>query len=146
MELQYAVIADYVSVTETGNINLLGIFDHIGAYAYPARHASLTVAFRMRFSSSEASGPPLKVAIKLLDIDGNTLVEMRADTTLQRPAGLWGWWDQRLTLNNLLFEKEGEYTFSLLVNGMEKATIPLRMSVHPRSSSAGDGTSIVPGE
>ena len=127
MQMQLAVVAEYVNRSDMGNVNLMGVFDHIASHAYPAHHHSLTVFFRMRVTPSEADGPPLKVAIKLMDADGGLLVEMRGETVLNKPSADWGWWDHQLTLNNLLFEKPGTYSFALLVNGMEQATVPLRM-------------------
>lgn len=127
MEVNLAVLADYSNISREGKLNILGIFDTIQSRAFPATHLQMQLVMRLEASAAE-SGQTKTVEIKLLDADGKELFGVRGQMELKalkaaHPIKN----DHILQLNNIVFEKPGDYAFHVLINGDEKAVVPLKL-------------------
>jgi hypothetical protein len=47
MDISLALIAEYANVTNTGKLNLMGIFDHLGAASFPLTRRGVWLALTL---------------------------------------------------------------------------------------------------
>jgi len=128
MDVTLAVLADYANVTKEGKTNILGIFDIMYSKTFPFVWNTMQLVIRFKAPRSEANTTK-SVLVKLLDADGKQILEIGGQFTLGKPNNnaMNIQTNQFLVLNNLKFEKPGDYVFSVLVNGDEKSTVPLKV-------------------
>lgn len=119
----FAVLADYVNVTADGKLNIMGIFDVIRAPSFPVIHPTMRLVLRLQGSPSER-GSIKSIEIKMLDADGKQLLEIATTLSIPEAAPLNPDFPQIIELNGIPFMHPGAYSFSILVNGEEKATVP----------------------
>src|SRR5258708_37827769 len=72
MHLDFAVVADYALVDQTGKMSVLGIFQHIWVPQFPAMHPRLHLVLRLKGRRTEVGEH--QVQIKLLDEDDGELL------------------------------------------------------------------------
>src|SRR6266581_4932143 len=65
MHLDFAVVADYALVDQSGKMSVLGIFQHIWVPQFPAMHPRLHLVLRLKGKRTEVGEH--QVQIKLLD-------------------------------------------------------------------------------
>lgn len=136
MKVEVAVLADYANVAEGGKLNVMGIFDRISAPAFPAQHAFMVLAFRLRMEFEDRDSTN-RTEIVLVDEDGKALGggtgEVRVGSI---PPGQRSTVTQIIQFPGLRFEHPGEYRFRLMWNGVESCTIPLTLqqSLSPPST------------
>lgn len=127
MEVTLALLADYANVTREGKLNIMGIFDIIYAQSFPARHPQMQLIMRFESDPAEA-GTTKAVEVQLIDEDGKKLMSIGGDITLgQGRPGEPITANHILTLNNLGFEKPGNYEFKILIQEDFKASVPLKL-------------------
>lgn len=128
MNVTLAVLADYSNITREGKLNILGIFDVILARNFPAVHHSMQLVMRFEAPRSEV-GTNKNVQVRLIDVDGNQIFEIGAQFALAQgtPAETVIKSNHMLNLNNLVFQRPGDYAFHILVNGEEKNSVPLKV-------------------
>jgi len=127
MEVKLAVLADYSNISKEGKLNLLGIFDVIRARSFPAVHRNMQLVMILEAPSSEANTDK-NVQVRLMDADGKRIFEVSAQLKLaQPPPGEMIRSNHIFDLNNIPFEKPGDYAFCILVNGEEKGRVRLKL-------------------
>jgi hypothetical protein len=131
------LLADYANVTADGKVNVLGIFNQIKAYHFPTRHSSMFLVAKLTLEFGE----PLTMQacqINLYDEDSKTLVEIPGEIFFQKPSelGVQPETNIILSLSDIVFPQPGVYMFVLLVNGEQKAEIPLQVVSVEHSRSA----------
>jgi len=127
MDVTLALLADGANVTPDGKLNVLGIFNALGANAYPVIHPQMHLVVRFETSNAE-SGRAKKVEIQLSDEDGQKLIALNANLVV--PKGAPGQpirMNHILALNGVRFPKAGDYVFNVFVNGDLKASIDLKL-------------------
>jgi hypothetical protein len=124
MQVTLAAVADYANKTDTGKLNIMGIFNRINAKTVPALHPHLQIVLVFRFEPVER-GQTKHVEIKLVDADGNEKLALATDFTIPRDAPLGTEIHHIITLANLIFERFGDYAFHVLVNEEPKHHLPL---------------------
>ena len=67
MHLDFAVVADYALVDQSGKMSVLGIFQHIWVPQFPAMHPRLHLVLRLKGKRTEVGEH--QVQIKLMDAD-----------------------------------------------------------------------------
>jgi hypothetical protein len=125
MEKLLVVVADYANMTDNHKLNIMGLFNEINPPVYPYRHPSMFLIFKMRAELGEY-GTTKTLTVKLFDADGHELLAIPQEIKIpeikdgKRPEinGVLG-------LNNLLFEKEGNYVFVILANGDPKGDVSI---------------------
>ena len=128
MDVTVAVLADYANVTREGKVNILGIFDIIYTKHFPVILPTMQLV--MKFEAPRTEVEMVKnVVVKLLDQDGNQILEIGGPFKLEKlnnnPITIQS--NHFLILNNLRFDKAGDYVFSVLVNGEKKRSVPLKV-------------------
>ena len=127
MDVTLALLADAANVSQDGKLNILGIFNGLGAATFPATHPSMHLVLRFEASRAE-EGKSKQIEIQLADSDGNPLFTIA--TKLVMPQGMPGQpirMNHILALNGVRFPKAGDYVFNILVGDDHKATVELRL-------------------
>ncbi len=127
MEVTLALLADGANVSQDGKLNILGIFNGLGAAAFPATHPSMHLVLRFEASRAE-EGKNKQIEIQLADSDGSRLFTIATELVL--PQGIPGQpirMNHILALNGVRFPKAGDYVFNILIGDDQKATVDLRL-------------------
>jgi hypothetical protein len=130
-----ALLADAVQAVRGKLFVLGGGWDTLWVRSFPARHPSLAIGLRLRVPSSWGE-ESLKVSVELQDADGAPMLPQ----PLAHVVGLPGHTKhsattdfgliRSFTFNNLLFRKEGSYSFVISVD--DEPVSRLRFAVRAR--------------
>ncbi|MEX1124864.1 MAG: hypothetical protein WEE53_04290 [Acidimicrobiia bacterium] len=130
-----ALLADAVQAVRGKLFVLGGGWDTLWVRSFPARHPSLAIGLRLRVPSSWGE-EFLKVSVELQDADGAPMLPQLLAHTVHLPThsqssvttdfGLI----RSFTFNNLLFRKEGSYSFVISVD--DEPVSRLRFAVRAR--------------
>jgi hypothetical protein len=128
MEVSLAVLADYSNVSKEGKLNILGIFDIIRARNFPAIHHNMQLVITFEAPRTEVNTEK-NIQVKLIDSDGKLILEIGSQFIVPKnaPGEMTVKSNHVLNLNDLLFEKPGDYAFSILINSEEKKSVPLKL-------------------
>ena len=137
MEIKLAALADSANVSREGKLNLLGIFNAINATAFPSVHLSAQLVLNLEASNAEV-GRSKKLEIEFRDADGNKQGSIAATFIVSKgQAGYPIRMNHIFHVPPMKFEKPGDYVFHVLINGEEKATVPLQVISTPPARSGG---------
>jgi hypothetical protein len=146
MRVPFAFLADFAVAHPDGKIYVIGGgWDTIVAGSLPATHPHLSLVVKFEFAPAEC-GRQHTVTIHPLDADGVPFLQV---TTMQvtpqknprhprLPVGV----QFVVNIQGLMLTKEGEYSFSVLVDGQEATSIPLRVT----SGQESQGQAFLPPE
>jgi hypothetical protein len=126
VNVELAVVADYASVSEN-KLNILGIFREVRAEELPVAvpHLYLVVTFE---AEPAEYGKEWSIRIVLRENhDGDQLLSLEGPVQVPQPLqpGDRVYVNQVVGLTGIRFEHEGDYSFSVMVDDNEKASIPL---------------------
>ncbi len=124
MELNHLLIADYANVDREGKLNVMGIFNRIYTNTFPAQHPEMRVIISLLATPAEA-GRTRHLEVKLIDEDGNGLLEWETDVDIPQYRGKPIVVNQILKFVGVTFPTPGEYAFNVLVDGDDKGTAPI---------------------
>lgn len=117
-----ALLADAVQAVRGKLFILGGGWDTLWVQRFPARHPSLAIGLRLRVPVSWA-GDQIRLSVELQDADGRPLLprplghDISLPGTAQHPPNATDFGLIRsFTFNNLMFEKEGSYSFVISVD------------------------------
>ena len=133
--MDVALLADAVQAVRGKLFILGGGWDTLWVRSFPARHPSLAIGLRIRVPSSWGE-ETLKLSVELQDADGASMLPhplvntMRLATHPQSPSATDFGLIRSFTFNNLLFEKEGSYSFVISVD--DEPVSRLRFAVRVR--------------
>jgi hypothetical protein len=108
-----------------GELNLLGITEHLVLDKYPAILPGCVVAFKFRFEHGEAGEK--KIEVRIADLDGQAIakplplgfVPQFSDGVICATA------QNFFELRQLKIPRPGEYRIEMIVNDVEFAAIPV---------------------
>lgn len=129
-----ALLADAVQAVRGKLFVLGGGWDTLWVRTFPARHPSMAIGLRLRVPSSWGADM-LKLSVELQDADGAPLLsqplshQVRLPTQAQSAATDFGV-IRSFTFNNLLFAREGSYSFVISVD--DEPVSRLRFTVRSR--------------
>jgi len=126
MEVDYAFICDYADTTGP-KVHALGIgFDTIFTTQVPAKHPQFTFVAQLRCSAAEVG--PKDVAIRLIDADGNILIDLPGQVIVERPAaGLESQLRVAMGFHMVEFPRFGDYALHLVVAGIDLHRVRIRV-------------------
>lgn len=110
-----AFLADEANISQEGKLNVLGIFDRIGAADFPTVHPKMVFAFRVHaeYADSEHVFP---VRVRLEDEDGGVMFEANGEIeTPHVEPGEFSTANQVFNLIGVQFGRPGNYKFVLQV-------------------------------
>lgn len=137
MDVQVAALCDSAA-DYNGKLCLLGTFDTITARALPVVHPYCSIAIRIKFSKVEEGNHKLKIGI--IDDDGKLVMPgIEASMELTIPEGLF-FVSRNMVLNiqQLKFEREGQYSIEIAIDGRLEASIPLQVKINRSEVSRPD--------
>lgn len=130
MEVKLAAIADYANVTDSGKLNIMGIFGQLNPPKLPFRLPTMYLVLSLWSNLAEV-GSTKDITIRLIGQDGDLVLEAATKTVVSPPALPNKGVSEAasvLMLNNLQFDRPGDYQFCILINGETKETIDLRVN------------------
>ena len=124
MNITKALLADYANITREGKLNVLGIFQTIGALSFPTAHPQMQLIFMWSADPTE-SNRERQIEIQLCDSDGKKILGLSGPFRVPQGApGRVVEGNEILNLNNLVFEKSGTYEFKILIDNDCKYSAP----------------------
>ncbi len=125
MDCTLSLVADAANNADNGKLNVLGVFDRVSTDKYPYLLPQMFVVITFKASAAEF-GRKKKFEIVLVDPDARNLTKISASGNVPKPdAGTKATMQIILQMVNTPFPKPGPYQISVLVDGDEKASIPL---------------------
>lgn len=121
MQITFAHLCDYASVSLDGKLSVMGIFSQINGQQIPLTHPQAYLAFQIDLNYAEI-GRPLEIEIQIVDQDGKSLFGAKGSAAFQPggPApkpGKNGQIGQIIAFNNLTFASAGTYDINVFLNG-----------------------------
>lgn len=120
MQVTMCELADYASTTNTGNLNVLGIFTSIMAAKLPARHPSMVLVLRVEGTAAEAERHHT-IELHLMDPDGESVARMKNEFPPHHTPQAFSA-NHIIQIQDAQLAKYGGYTVSVFVNDDLKAT------------------------
>ncbi len=126
MDVQIASLCD-AAVDYNGKLCLMGTFDTIMASQFPSTHPYCSIAMRIVFQDSEQGRHQLKVT--LIDADGhNLLPKLEPVLDVRMPENMFfATTNLVFNLQGMKFERPGQYSIDLTMDGNIIARIPLQV-------------------
>lgn len=126
MDIDLALLADAATIDGAGKLNILGVFDRIAASTFPAQHGRMAMVLRFAAGLPEAGAHD--VGIRLSGPGGEEILRIDGEMNLAPgPRSLGGGVKvpHVLNLDGVVFERPGQYTFDVSVDGEHHVGIPL---------------------
>ncbi|HLK57862.1 MAG TPA: hypothetical protein VKU00_14945 [Chthonomonadaceae bacterium] len=117
MELRAALLCDAANISEAGKVNMLGVYSVIHSYAVPFPHTIILVLIFV--ANPLELGQTHEVSIRIVDEDAKTVAKLESLPVLvpNNPGDIKPQVNVILTLQNMTFQKFGQYQFEILVDG-----------------------------
>lgn len=136
MKVTLAVLADYANVTREGKLNVMGLFTHVNARVLPYIHPQMLLVWEAEAGPAEWETRK-DVEIKLLDEAASQMLSVRGNLEVPRgepgrPVRI----NSVMTFNNVKFDAEGDYVFSILIGGETKKNVSFRLNYTPPVAKA----------
>lgn len=138
MDTQVAVICDYAADYQ-GKLCIQGAFDTLFTRQFPVVHPNCALAIRLCLLPGDAGDH--KIGISIVDQDGKALDEERmpivGDLNVAMPENAT-FLTRNLIMNfqGLQFEKAGDYSIDLTMDGEIISRTPLRLVLVPAEEAA----------
>src|SRR5712671_7676597 len=138
MHLDFAVVADYALVDQSGKMSVLGIFQHIWVPQFPAMHPRLHLVLRLKGKRTEVGEHA--VQIRLVDEQGNESLGGSGNVTFAEPAaGVTEIEAGAILVFDVPFPHAGVYQFEITIDGEQKAAVPVTVSQLPPPAPGSGG-------
>jgi len=136
IKIPLAVIADSANVSREGKLNILGIFQNIGASTVPATHpqSSLILTFEGERGDANSEHP---IKIQMVNADGEVMMNIEASLRFNMPpAGEHSVLAHQIfQFANITFPRFGTYDLNIFVNNEVRKTVSLNvLEVKPPSN------------
>ena len=132
MRLAIGLLADYANVTADGKLNIMGVFNVVNAPQFPFVLPLMHLVVTLEAYSAEI-GHKQEIEVKLMSPDGAPLFAAGGELEVPRhgdprlsgmPVGI----NHIIGLQNLRFERPGDYHFAVLINReVKEPTISLKV-------------------
>lgn len=123
MKIKYSFVCDAANISQSGNLNVLGIFKNIFASQFPATHPKLTYVANVEFHRSEIGKHTFKV--NFIDEDGREVLpplngEIDVNNSLFTTI--------ILDIANINFMRPGVYEIDLVIDNQHISTENITIS------------------
>jgi hypothetical protein len=132
MYIEVISLCDASTVDAGGKLNILGAFDTIWAAVMPVAYPHLAIALRIRYDNIEKGEH--RVVVNFVDVDGKHIIQpVNSVININFPnEQRTGSVNAVLNIQMLKFEKYGEYSIDLAIDGKKEASLPLYVKERPR--------------
>lgn len=124
MQIEIFSLCD-AATADGGKLSMLGAFDTIRTLKFPTVHAHCAIALRIRFLRIEEGEHKIKV--HFMDGDGKKVLQPMENvinvTSFSGQSSVSA--NFILNMQGLKFDKGGEYSIDLAIDGQHKASLPL---------------------
>lgn len=129
MEVNLAVLADYANVSQDGKLNIMGIFQEVNAPSLPFPLPQMYLVMSLSAGPAEFNSQR-QIRVVLLRADGQEILGLEGHVQVPEPvrAGSRAYINETIGLAGVQFDQAGDYGFSILIGGDEKATVPLHVN------------------
>lgn len=126
MEVEVFALCD-AATDSGGKLNILGAFDRINGRQFPLVHPHCAIALRVRFDRIEEGNH--RVKISLIDADGNSVIPgLDGNIGIKFPEDVQSVCaNMVLNMNGLKFEKPGQYSIELALDGRYEKSLPVNV-------------------
>ena len=134
MNIQIAALCD-AATDYGGKLNILGTFDTIITNHLPAFHPQCSIALRIVFSRIEDGAH--KVKMNFVDEDGKFVmpsIDMPVDVHVPPEANFLVR-NFIINIQQLKFDKPGQYSIDIAINGRQETNIPLMVQHQKQEES-----------
>lgn len=135
MQIDLAVLADAATIDGAGKLNILGIFDRIGAAEFPARHERMCLVFRINASIEEVGEHEVGIAVvgpsgeEVSRMDGALRIgPQKGGGSIRIP--------QVVHMDGFVFPEPGSYSIDISIDGEIVETINLYLAGGGRMAQA----------
>jgi len=136
IKIPLAVIADSANVSREGKLNILGIFQNIGANTVPATHPQISLILTFQGERGDASSEhPLK--IQMVSADGEVMINIETRLRFNIPPSgeHTVLAHQIFQFAHITFKRFGTYDLNIFVNNEVRKTVSLNViEVKPPAS------------
>jgi Family of unknown function (DUF6941) len=132
MNIQVAVLCD-AATDYGGKLNILGTFDTIITTQLPAVHPQCSIALRLAFNKIEEGSH--KIKMNFVDEDGKLVmpsIDMPVDVVVPNELNFLVR-NFVINIQQLKFERPGQYCIDCAVDGRQEASIPLVVRRQPKN-------------
>ena len=130
MNVDLALVCDYALIDQYGKLSVMGIFEHVWVQQFPVVHPRLHLVMRLKGRRTEIGEH--KVGIRLVDEDGNEIINGDGTVTFSEPpAGVLDIEAGTVLVFDVPFEHGGPYQFEIAVDGTNMATVRLTAGIAP---------------
>ena len=132
MRVSLGLLADYANVSDSGKLNIMGVFQAMNSAAFPYVHPQMYLVLQFEIDRSEV-GKKRKLEVSLINEDGLALFSVGGEMEIPKPpdpklvAGGPVVFNNLLGFQGLVFEKPGNYEFKVLVGDDHKHSVPLKV-------------------
>jgi uncharacterized protein DUF6941 len=141
VHVDFAVVADYALVDQSGKLSVLGIFQHIWVQQFPAMHPRLHLVLRLKGRRTEVGDHA--VQIRLLDEHGSESLGGSGNVMFaEPPAGVTEIEAGAILVFDVPFPHAGVYRFEITIDGEQKAAVPVTVSQLPTPAPGPGGQAV----
>lgn len=126
MIIEAFLICD-AATDQHGKLNVLGAFDSIRAAKFPCIHPACTIALRIRFFYEENGDHTIRICV--LNEDGSEIIPtLQGNMHIATPVvEEWSVSNLILNLQHLKFDRPGDYSIALEVDGVEVSVVAIHV-------------------
>jgi hypothetical protein len=139
VQINFAHLCDYASVSREGKLSVLGIFSQINGAHAPLVHPQAFLAFELAINYAEV-GKPITIDIQIVDADGTKILGARVNGAIHAGTpvkpGDAPQIGQILAIHNLTFPRFGTYNVNFFLNERFAKQLEFRV-VQSQPASAG---------
>ena len=124
MKLDLALVADCANITHEGKLNVMGIFQQINSFNFPARHSLMHLVLVLQPELGESGERDLTIV--LLNPNGKQIFGLtRKFITPEVSPGPRSKINIIVDLHNVTFLEPGPHNFAILIDKDHKGEIPI---------------------
>jgi hypothetical protein len=127
MTVKFAFVCDAANLAQSGNLNVLGIFNSINAQKIPCTHAKFMYVANIEFHRSEVGQHDFKLSF--VDEDGREIIKAPSGTiSVGEPAGnMPANTNLMLEFLNVTFPRKGSYQIDLTVDRQHASSVRIQV-------------------
>jgi len=142
MQINFAHLCDYATISRENKLSVLGIFSVINVQQIPYVHSQAYLAFEVELNYAEM-GRPFTIELKCVDADGNSVFEVKGQAIAAPKSGPPKPGErpriaQALGIQNIALNRTGAYDINIFLNG--KLEKQISFEVNNKSALSAGGT------
>jgi hypothetical protein len=127
-ELNFCHACDMAFLSQTGKLNIIGIFEHINSDTYPFRYPRITLVMNITL---ETGKHPFKIRLVKTDDSKEAIRQVEGELNCKK-AGRSGIINEFL---DVPVEKPGEYAFEIWVDNEPSGKVAFQVQKIPKQQS-----------